>query len=449
MKKIFTLFTALLSFAFSFSQSTYYFRGNGNATQTIGNTFFTASNWREEVAGVISNTAPASLTPGSFLKVVGLQLTITSATTTTTNFVVMISGGRRPGSTTNLNGNLILDDVLLNFNSCSPVSQMILRSNNVGGTLYHGVVTLINDADIIFRSLRNAPFWAANSFIANGSYVVNAGRLYQATATINNSGTTPPTHTAGNIILNLRDRGLYDCSNSNAYTPVTKARGTGSPFGTQYSFSSAGGTLAASTGTSNFTNTLGTSTGFVLNGQAVLPLQLGGFSAQKGTGKVSLNWSTVLEVNTSHFEVEQSNNGSTWKTISIVAAKGNSNSAQKYTADDIANYSSKVYYRLKMVDIDGKFEYSPIAVVTFGGKGKLFAYPNPAASFTMVSSDKAITENVTVSIFNTTGVLVKQQVITNPGNNFRVGLEDLKQGTYLLKINQGAELLEVIKIQKN
>jgi len=182
---------------------------------------------------------------------------------------------------------------------------------------------------------------------------------------------------------------------------------------------------------------------------APLPLQLGGFSAQKGTGKVSLNWTTVLEVNTSHFEVEHSNNGSSWKTISVVAAKGNSNSAQKYAADDIANYSSKVYYRLKMVDIDGKFEYSPIAVVTFGGKGKIFAYPNPATSFTMVSSDKAITENVTVSIFNTTGVLVKQQVITNPGNNFRVGLEDLKQGTYLLKINQGAELLEVIKIQKN
>jgi len=183
---------------------------------------------------------------------------------------------------------------------------------------------------------------------------------------------------------------------------------------------------------------------------APLPLQLGGFSAQKGTGKVSLNWSTVLEVNTSHFEVEQSNNGSTWKTISIVAAKGNSNSAQKYAADDIANYSSKVYYRLKMVDIDGKFEYSPIAVVTFGaGKGKLFAYPNPAASFTMVSSDKAIVGNVTVSIYNTTGVLVKQQMITNPGNNFRVGLEDLKQGSYILKINQGAEVLEVIKIQKN
>ncbi|MBK8090238.1 MAG: hypothetical protein IPK31_21355 [Chitinophagaceae bacterium] len=371
MKKIFTLFTALLSFAFSFSQSTYYFRGNGNATQTIGNTFFTASNWREEVAGVISNTAPASLTPGSFLKVVGLQLTITSTTTTTTNFVVMISGGRRPGSTTNLNGELILDDVDFNFNSCSPVSQMILRSNNIGGTLYTGRVTLVDDADIFFRSLRDAAIWAANTAIADNSYVVNAGRLYQATNPIANSGVTPPTHTSGTV-SNLSYQGLYDCTDNDAYISVAKARGTGSAFGTNFTFSSAGGTLAASTGTSNFTNTFGTSTGFILNGQATLPLQLGSFSAQKGAGKVSLNWSTVLEVNTSHFEVEQSNNGSSWKTISIVAAKGNSNSAQKYTADDIANYSTKVYYRLKMVDIDGKFEYSPIAVVTFGGKGKLY-----------------------------------------------------------------------------
>ncbi len=449
MKRIFTLFVALLSFGVSFAQSTYYFRGNGNATQTIGNTFFTPSFWREEVAGVISNTVPVSLTPGSFLKVVGVQLTINSTTTTTTNFVVMISGGRRPGSTTNLNGELILDDVDFNFNSCSPVSQMILRSNNIGGTLYTGIVTLIDDADILFRSLRDAPFWTANTAIADNSYVVNAGRLYQATNPIANSGVTAPTHTSGTV-ANLAHRGLYDCSNNQAYISVTKARGTGSPAGTQYSFSSSGGTLAASTGASAFTNTTGTSTGFVLNGQAVLPLQLGGFSAQKGESKVSLNWSTVLEINTSHFEVEQSNNAASWKKIAVVAAKGNSNSAQNYSADDIATYSSKVYYRLKMVDADGKFEYSPVTAVTFGaGKGKLTAYPNPATSFTMISSDKTITENVTVSVYNTTGVLVKQQVITNPGNNFRVGLEDLKQGSYLLKINKGNELLDVIKIQKN
>jgi len=91
MKKIFTLFTALLSFAFSFAQSTYYWAGNGAATQTT-TTFFTASNWREEVAGVISNTPAATLTAGSFLKVVGVQLTITKNTTKTTNFVVMVLG---------------------------------------------------------------------------------------------------------------------------------------------------------------------------------------------------------------------------------------------------------------------------------------------------------------------------------------------------------------------
>lgn len=270
-----------------------------------------------------------------------------------------------------------------------------------------------------------------------GSIVTLAGR---------NNGTC---RTATISLSNTSDIRIYSADSS---TRVLKAENNNPPVRTL--------TANCISGTSNYVAATGANpggvdannnfVGFIAQaGGASLPLQLGGFSAQKGTGKVTLNWSTVLEVNTSHFEVEQSNNGSTWKTISIVAAKGNSNSAQQYSAEDIAAYSSKVYYRLKMVDIDGKFEYSPIAVVTFGGKGKLFAYPNPATSFTMVSSDKAITENVTVSIFNTTGVLVKQQVITNPGNNFRIGLEDLKQGTYLLKINQGAELLEVIKIQKN
>lgn len=447
MKRIFTLFAAMLSFAFSFAQSTYYWAGNGAATQTT-TTFFTASNWRQETAGVISNTPAASLTAGSTLKIVGVKLTITNNTSTATQYNVLISGGRRPGSLTNLNGELVLDDINLILQSACAASTISLRSNNISGTLYHGIVTLIDGGDIRITSLRVAPNWTANSAIANGSYVVNGGRLYQATNTINNSGATGPTHTTGTV-NSLAYRGLYDCTNTNAMTDINKARGPQTNNGSTYTFSSQTGTLLASQGNLPAAGASSSNSGFVSTGQGALPLQLGGFSAQKGTGKVSLNWSTIMEVNTSHFEVEQSNDGSTWKTISVVAAKGNSNSAQKYAADDIANYSSKVYYRLKMVDIDGTFQYSPIAVVTFGGKGKIFAYPNPATSFTMVSSDKAITENVTVSIFNTTGVLVKQQVITNPGNNFRVGLEDLKQGTYLLKINQGAELLEVIKIQKN
>lgn len=394
MKLIFTLLILVVSVLSGFSQAGITYRWvSGNVTFNSGSTSGQRANFLSSTRWQVVNAdgslgANGSPTTGATLQIYGATITVSN-------------------------------------------SHIDLRSHNYqifigGGTTSNTLFDLTGGSDLR---------------LGNGSSVSVAAR---------NNGTC---RTATIRVANNSEVRIYNADSSAHVKKAAKTSGVGTTSltanctsGTAYYVAATGpnpGNLDAS-------SVNGVFRGFLAQaGGATLPLQLGSFSAQKGTGKVSLNWSTVLEVNTSHFEVEQSNNGSSWKTISIVAAKGNSNSAQKYAADDIANYSSKVYYRLKMVDIDGKFEYSPIAVVTFGGKGKIFAYPNPATSFTMISSDKAITENLTVSIFNTTGVLVKQQVITNPGNNFRVGLEDLKQGTYLLKINQGAEVLEVIKIQKN
>ncbi len=395
--------------------------GNGNT----GSGFRNPSFWRLVTGGVVGST-PVTPASGATLQFFGRGINIEADVNLTAyDFTIQIRSEYNASiPTTNMALGFIYvdnsDDLII-----SASSNITLGWGTAGGTNWApGYLMLTRSGGNDARIVRVATTIATTGGVNGGSYLHARG--YEVSSNVHASIAIATAQPASSHILPLASAPTGNLpSRSTLMSPAPTFYFTNF----QYFYNQSGASLP--------------------NPVAPLPLQLGSFSAQKGTGKVSLNWSTVLEVNTSHFEVEQSNNGSTWKTISIVAAKGNSNSAQKYAADDIANYSSKVYYRLKMVDIDGKFEYSPIAVVTFGGKGKLFAYPNPAASFTMVSSDKAITENVTVSIFNTTGVLVKQQVITNPGNNFRVGLEDLKQGTYLLKINQGAELLEVIKIQKN
>jgi hypothetical protein len=395
MKRIFTLLTLLVSVLSGFSQAGTTYRWKPATTSINGANFLLATNWN------IVSTVDGSLSASGVNPTTGAVLQVLSNLTVTTNdidlrtagaFTITIGGGYSANTTLNLGGN----DLRLAFGS-----TVNLQSRLAGGVgaCRTATITLGNGSEIrIYNAALTDHVKKAENTGANQSFTANC-----------TSGTS--TYVAAGY-------------NNPAYAGSTGPKNDANE-GFQGFLAQAGGPTL------------------------LLPLQLKEFSAQKGSGKVTLNWSTVLEINTSHFEVEQSNNGVSWKSIAVVPAKGNSNSVQKYSADDIAFYSSKVYYRLKMVDLDGKFEYSPISVVTFGGKGKMFAYPNPAASFTMISSDNAISENVTVSIYNTTGVLVKQQMISNPGNNFRVGLEDLKQGTYLLKINQGAELLEVIKIQKN
>lgn len=390
MKRIFTLLVLLTSVLSGFSQAGTTYRWKPATTTINGANFLLAANWN------IVNPLDGSLTASGVNPTAGASLQIFSNLTVTTNnidlrtagaFTITVGGGFSANTTLNLNGN---DLRLANGSSVN------LKSRSVGGNCRTASISLNNGDEI---RIYNAALTAHVKKAANtggAAKVLTANCLSGTSTYVAASGANP---------------GGLDASNTNG----------------------------------NFRGFLAQAGGPSL----LLPLQLAGFSAQKGTGRVALNWSTSQEVNTSHFEVEQSNNGVSWKTITIVAAKGNANSLQKYSAEDIAMYSSKVYYRLKMVDLDGKFEYSPVAMVTFGGKGRIFAYPNPATSFTMISSDNTITDNVTVSIYNTTGVLVKQQVITNPGNNFRVGLETLKQGSYILKINQGTELLDVIKIQKN
>jgi hypothetical protein len=89
----------------------------------------------------------------------------------------------------------------------------------------------------------------------------------------------------------------------------------------------------------------------VLTDCTTLPVELLYFTAQNTEGGVFLKWKTASEVNNSHFEVELSNDGKTFKNIATVKAKG-SNSLYDYLHDSKSPNVS--YYRLKQFDIDGK-----------------------------------------------------------------------------------------------
>jgi hypothetical protein len=93
-----------------------------------------------------------------------------------------------------------------------------------------------------------------------------------------------------------------------------------------------------------------------------LPVTWAGFDASVQRDYTELIWHTASEQNTSHFEVEASEDGKTFKTISEnIAAAGNSASLLSYSFRDMDLAPIK-YYRLKQVDIEGTFEYSKIIV---------------------------------------------------------------------------------------
>jgi hypothetical protein len=100
------------------------------------------------------------------------------------------------------------------------------------------------------------------------------------------------------------------------------------------------------------------------NRNSPLPVELISFTAICDENNyISLDWETAAEVNSDFFAIEKSNDGIYYEQVEKIQAAGNSNSVIKYQYTDKLITGNIVYYRLKQVDFDGKYEYlGPVAV---------------------------------------------------------------------------------------
>ncbi len=169
----------------------------------------------------------------------------------------------------------------------------------------------------------------------------------------------------------------------------------------------------------------------------VLPLKLGQFSASKNAGRVMLNWETLSEENTAHFEIERSSDAINWSAIGQVTAKGNSVQKEYYSFTDPAPAVQTSFYRLKMADKDGIYTYSRVITVTASSDiTGIRLFPNPARETlqTQYSADRA--GAVQVFITDASGKTVYTSTHTaRPGTNTSsIPVQLLAPGYYQLTI---------------
>jgi len=107
-----------------------------------------------------------------------------------------------------------------------------------------------------------------------------------------------------------------------------------------------------------------------------LPLALIDLKAINEKNSVRIEWKTASEVNTKPFEVEKSIDGRSFSLLDIVPAKGTSGINQ-YQILDEKPAPGKSFFRLKMKDTDGSFNYSKIAIVNRNSKEGFEIVPNP------------------------------------------------------------------------
>lgn len=148
---------------------------------------------------------------------------------------------------------------------------------------------------------------------------------------------------------------------------------------------------------------------FMIAVASPLPLQLLTFSGAVDTKDVLLTWSTVNEQNLSHFIAERSANGSDFTAIGKVYATGNSTDRKDYNfKDENVNLvaGSKVYYRLRIVDKDGKYEISNTVFLTINQDGDVVVYPNPSQRVITLLFNKVPEKDVQVKLLDMNGKLL-------------------------------------------
>jgi len=82
--------------------------------------------------------------------------------------------------------------------------------------------------------------------------------------------------------------------------------------------------------------------------------------------QVNISWQTKTETNTSHFELQRSENGKDFEPIETITAGGISNKINWYATNDEKYPKScyKLYYRLKIVFTNGKEDFSePVLLI--------------------------------------------------------------------------------------
>jgi hypothetical protein len=170
-----------------------------------------------------------------------------------------------------------------------------------------------------------------------------------------------------------------------------------------------------------------------------LPVELSSFEGTPQNCNVQLNWASETEENFDHYEIEWSNDSETWRQVDIIYGTGGINTQYYQFLHEEADHIN--YYRLKMVDLDGTYEYSNIVnvITACSAVSDLILYPNPGREIRGVVSVKFLSNKwleETVTITDILGRVVKHMEITvqDSWNTFDADISGLPRGYYTLKM---------------
>jgi|GEM_PF-1348576 len=171
-----------------------------------------------------------------------------------------------------------------------------------------------------------------------------------------------------------------------------------------------------------------------------VPVELTSFNAKATNNVVYLNWSTATETNNRGFEIERKTTDQ-FITVGYVDGHGTSTEIHNYSFADSKVESGTYYYRLKQVDFDGSYAYSPVVEIEVLNPVSFALdqnYPNPFNPSTIINVSLAADSKIKLVVYDILGQQVSTLVNGNlaaGSHQFEFNASNLNSGVYFYRVD--------------
>lgn len=164
----------------------------------------------------------------------------------------------------------------------------------------------------------------------------------------------------------------------------------------------------------------------------LLPVELISFRGQLHHKTVNLNWEIALPGTLNHFELEHSTSYTQWDILNKNVFYPNQSHYQYMHRPALTGTH---YYRLRMVDMDGSFEYSPVVTIQINDSDTPGLFPNPATDQLHLDFQSP-TQLRLIQIFDIHGRLIHQPKfqLDELSSRFTIDLTNIAGGIYYLRL---------------
>lgn len=168
----------------------------------------------------------------------------------------------------------------------------------------------------------------------------------------------------------------------------------------------------------------------------ILPVESIDITGTFNDNETFISWITTGETNVAKYEIESSNNGIEFKKVGTQKSNGNGNNT--YSFIDKSNWNETKYYRLKIVDENGKYSYSKIiSLHKKNNVSDIGIFSNPVSNLLILQAKGIVKNSLNITLLNQNGQAVKQEKFFQGSTICYLETSTIANGIYFVAVSDG------------